>query len=110
MVQVYENDAFLSLETIRDHLAIQQSNTSHDAQLQRLAQSAYSWATTFLNRQLHTLDDNSPADSPFVLPADLETALLLHIEAYFERDPQAMVMLLTAAENLAYQYRVCIGA
>lgn len=105
----YENDSYLDLNTIKDHLTIERSNTDRDAQLTRLAQSAYAWAISFLNRQLHTLDDNSPPASPLVLPADLETALLLHIEAYFDRDPQQMSMLLQAAENLAYPYRISIG-
>lgn len=109
MVQVYEHDDYLSLDTIKDHLRIERDDTSLDASITRLAQSSYSWAVRFLNRPLHTLDDNSPPSSPLQLPEDLNTALLLHIEAYFDRDPQQMAMLLEAAENLAYAYRVCIG-
>lgn len=106
---IYENDDYLSLSTIKDHLRIEQSNTAFDTQLPRLAQSAYAWAISYLNRQLHSMDDNSPPASPLRLPADVETALLLHIEAYFERDPQTMSMLLTAAEKLAWPYRISIG-
>lgn len=106
---IYENNDYLSLDTIKDHLSIELSNTEHDRRLTRLAQSAYAWAISFLNRQLHSMDDNSPPASPLILPADLETAMLLHIEAYFERDPQQMKMLLEAAENLAYPYRISIG-
>lgn len=105
----YEVDDYLSLDEIKDHLSIEYSNTDHDARLTRLAKSAYAWAIVFLNRPLHMMDDNSPPTSPLVIPEDLKTALLLHIEAYFERDPQAMTMLLTAAENLAYSYRISIG-
>lgn len=106
---VYENDNYLSLDTIKDHLNIERSNADRDDQLQRLARSSYAWAIGFLNRQLHSMDDNSPPASPLVIPDDLQTALLLHIEAYFERDPQQMAMLLSAAENLAYPYRIKIG-
>lgn len=106
---VYENDDYLSLDTIKDHLSIEHSNTDYDARLTRLAQSSYSWAIGFLNHQLHSMDDNSPPASPLRIPPDLETALLLHIEAYFERDPQTMAMLITAAEKLAYPYRISIG-
>lgn len=105
----YENDSYLSLDTIKDHLNIQRTNPTRDDQLLRLAQSAYGWAISFLNRPLHMLDDNSPPASPLIIPADLETALLLHIEAYFSRDPQQMAMLISAAENLAYPYRINIG-
>lgn len=105
----YENDSYLDLNTIKDHLNIQRNNPTRDDQLKRLAQSAYAWAISFLNSPLHNLDDNSPPTSPLVLPADLETALLLHIEAYFSRDPQQMAMLISAAENLAYPYRINIG-
>lgn len=106
---IYEADDYLSLDDIKDHLSIEQSNTDHEARLNRLAKSAYAWAIGFLNRQLHSMDDNSPPTSPLVIPEDLKTALLLHIEAYFERDPQTMNMLLEAAENLAYPYRISIG-
>lgn len=106
---VYEDDSYLSLDTIKDHLGIERANPNHDDRLQRLAKSAYAWAISFLNRHLHSMDDNSPPASPFALPEDLQTALLLHIEAYFERDAQQMTMLLTAAENLAYPYRISIG-
>lgn len=107
MAQRYDATDYLTLEEIKEHLALVDSD--HDDQLNRLARSSISWATSFLNRELHTLDDNSPPNSPFELPEDLKTALLLHIEAYFDRDPQAMAMLLEAAINLAYPYRVCIG-
>lgn len=105
----YEVDDYLSLSDIKDHLSIELSNTDHDSRLTRLAKSAYAWAIIFLNRPLHLMDDNSPPTSPLVIPEDLKTALLLHIEAYFERDPLIMTMLLTAAENLAYPYRISIG-
>lgn len=105
----YESDSYLSLDTIKDHLRVQRSDPKKDDQLLRLAQSAYAWAISFLNSPLHNLDDNSPPTSPLVLPADLETALLLHIEAFYSRDPQQMAMLISAAENLAYPYRINIG-
>lgn len=105
----YEVDDYLSLAEIKDHLSIELSNTEHDNRLSRLAKSAYAWAIVFLNRPLHMMDDNSPPSSPLVIPEDLKTALLLHIEAYFERDPQMLSMLLTAAEKLAYPYRISIG-
>lgn len=105
----YENDNYLSLDTIKDHLNIERSNPDRDDQLQRLARSSYAWAIGFLNRPLHTLDDNSPPSSPFVIPEDLQTAMLLHIEAYLDRDPVQMTQLIEAAENLAYQYRRGVG-
>lgn len=106
---IYEADDYLTLEDMKDHLSIELSNTEHDVRLTRLAKSAYAWAISFLNRQLHTMDDNSPPASPLVIPEDLKTALLLHVEAYFERDPQSMTMLLTAAQNMAQPYRISIG-
>lgn len=100
---------YISLDEAKDALSIERENTAHDARLTRLVAAATSWAKTFLNRDLETLDANSPPDSPFTLPEDLRNALFLHVEAYFEKDPANMTLLLQAAEKLAWPYRVDIG-
>lgn len=100
---------YLTLDSLKDHLRIERTNTASDETLSRLGRSAESWAKTFLNRELHTLDANSPPDSPWTLPDDLYTALQLHVEAFYDRDSQQMAALLEAAVLLAYPYRLAIG-
>lgn len=100
---------YLTLVDLKDHLRIDQGNDASDVALTRLAGGAESWAKTFLNRPLHTLDADSPPASPFTLPSDLYTALLLWVEAYYDRDPTQMQALVAAAETLAYPYRLAIS-
>lgn len=97
----------LTLAEMKDHLRIEHENTMHDDFLSRLAISADAWARSFLNRDsLEELDDNSPPASPFTLPEDLKSGLLLHVEAMFSRDDVMMEKLLKTAELLVYPYRV----
>jgi Phage gp6-like head-tail connector protein len=96
----------LTLAEIKDHLRIEHANTTHDDLLARLAISADAWARGFLNlASLELLDDNSPPASPFTLPEDLKSGLLLHVEAMFSRDDVMMEKLLKTAETLVYHYR-----
>lgn len=99
----------VSLDEAKTHLRVSLSDLTHDTEVQRLINSSEAWAANLLNRDLTELDDNSPPDSPFTLPDDLKTAILLHIEAHFDRDPQSMQGLIEAAINMAYPYRVNIG-
>lgn len=100
----------LTLAEMKDHLRIELDNPTHDDLLDRLAISADAWARGFLNvDSLEELVDTSPLPSPVVLPEDLKSALLMHVEAMFSRDEATMPMLLKAAENMVYHYRTELG-
>lgn len=101
----------LTLLEAKDHLRIEHDNTIHDDYLERLILSAEAWARSFLNvDSLDVFDtDSSPPASPFVLPEDLKSALLLHLEAMFSRDEVMMEKLMKTAEWLAMPYRRELG-
>lgn len=100
----------LTLAEMKDHLRLELDNTAHDDLLDRLAVSADAWARSFLNvDSLEEFDDDSPPASPFTLPEDLKSGLLLHVEAMFSRDEVMMEKLLKAAEALVYPYRQELG-
>jgi hypothetical protein len=101
----------LTLPEIKDHLRIEQLNTYHDDLLSRLGSSAEAWAANFCNvDSLEEFDaDSSPPQSPFVLPDDLKSALLLHVEAMYRREESMMKLLLERAEWLAMPYRQELG-
>ena len=81
-------------------------NPTHDDELERLALAAEAWAAGFLNiPSLELLDDESPPASPIVLPEDVKSALLLHIDAHFHRGDN-MAALLKAAHDSIWHYRV----
>lgn len=100
---------YLDLDALKDHLRIDRANTASDDELTLKGGAAETWLAGYLNRALHTLDADSPPASPFTLPNDVMIALMLHVEAYFSRDPAQMEQLLDAARNLVYPYRLCIG-
>jgi hypothetical protein len=102
---------FLTLPEIKEYLRIEEANTTQDDLLSRLGASAESWACNFLNvESLEQFDsDSSPPQSPFVLPEDLKTGLLFHVEAAFSRDEKMMPMLLERAEWLVMPYRQELG-
>lgn len=101
----------LTLLEIKDHLRIEHSNTTHDDLLNRLALASAAWACSFLNvESLELFDtDSSPPASPFLLPEDLKSGLLLHVEAMFSRDDVMMDKLMKTAEWLVMPYRQEMG-
>lgn len=100
----------LTLPEIKDHLRIELENTTHDDLLSRLASSAASWACNFCNvDSLEAFDDDSPPASPFTVPEDLKSGMLMHVEAMFGRDEAMMEKLLKSAEWLLMPYRRELG-
>jgi len=100
----------LTLPEMKEHLRIEVDNPYHDDFLMRLASSADAWARSFLNvDSLEELIDASPLPSPPVLPEDLKSGLLLHVEAMFSRDEVMMEKLFKAAEAIVYPYRQELG-
>ncbi len=100
----------LTLPEMKEHLRLDLDNPYHDDLLDRLAISADAWARSFLNvDSLEELIDESPLPSPVVLPEDLKTALLFHVEGAFSRDEAMMEVLFKRAEMLIYPYRQGLG-
>lgn len=101
----------LTLPDIKEHLHIELENPHQDDLLARLGASAEAWACSFLNvASLEEFDsDSSPPASPFVLPEDLKTGLLFHVEAAYSRDQALMEVLFKRAEWLVYPYRKELG-
>lgn len=101
----------LTLAEIKEHLRIEPENATHDDLLTRLGASAAAWACSFL--QVDSLEefdaDSSPPASPFVLPEDLKSGLLLYVEAMYSRDEAMMEKLLQRAEWLVMPYRREMG-
>lgn len=101
----------LTLIEVKEHLRIELQNTTQDDLLTRLKLGAEAWACSFLNvDSLEEFDtDSSPPASPYLLPEDLKTGLLFHIEAAFHRDEKMMGTLLDRAEWLVMPYRRQMG-
>jgi hypothetical protein len=99
----------VTLEEAKDQVSIEHENDLHDARLLRLIGAAESWAANFLNRDLDFVSD-SPVDSPGAdYPEAVKSAILLHVEAEFDRDPQTMELLIARARDLLWPYRVGLG-
>ncbi|MBA3562892.1 MAG: phage gp6-like head-tail connector protein [Gammaproteobacteria bacterium] len=102
--------SFVTLDEAKDQLAIEQDFTAHDERIERLISAAEKWAENFLNRSLEELDSDSPPSSPVEIPEDAKSAILLHVEAEFDRDERNMERLIETARNLLWPYRVGLGA
>lgn len=100
--------SYLTLNEVKDHLAIARGNTSHDARLPRLITSSEEWAANFLNAPLADYED-SPAQSPPAIPESIKSGMLLNIEMEFDRDDRKMALLQKRAEELLWPYRVNLG-
>ncbi len=95
---------YITLDEAKDQVSIEIDDTTHDSRLTRLITAAEKWAANFLNADLADYED-SPVTSPPTLPEDMKSALLLHIEAEFDRDMNNFETLLKRAEQMLWPYR-----
>lgn len=101
---------YLTIEELRTQCSVDPDLTNHDAQLTRLAKAAADWFTEFTERSVSEFVLDSPQDSPESgLKEDVKSALLLHVEAHFDKNVDNFEMLLKAANNLAWPYRIGLG-
>lgn len=95
---------YITLDEAKSQVAVHSSVTDHDDRLTRLIAAAEAWAVQFLNAPLSDYEE-SPANSPPTIPEDIKSALLLHIEAEFDRDERLFELLLKRSENLLWPHR-----
>lgn len=100
---------YITLDEAKDQVSIERSNTAHDARLTRLIDAAERWAMQFLNIDSLADLENSPQTSPPDFPEDVKSAILLHVEAEFDRDERNFELILKRAEQLLWPYRTGLG-
>lgn len=100
---------FVTMAEIKAQVRQEVDNPTHDDELTRLAIAAERWAAKWLNiASLEVLDDDSPPASPFIVSEDIKSALLLHLDAHFNRGEE-MERMIEAARNLLQPYRQGLG-
>lgn len=100
---------YISLDEAKDQVSVERSFAGHDERLTRLIVAAERWATQFLNIDSLADLENSPQTSPPDFPEDVKSAILLHVEAEFDRDAQIFDTLLKRAEQLLWPHRTGLG-
>lgn len=100
---------YITLEEAKDQVSVEHDFDGHDSRLERLIGAAERWAINFLN--IDSLDDliDSPADSPAQIPEDAKSAMLLHLEAEFDRDEKNFELLMKRAHDMLWPYRTNVG-
>jgi len=101
---------YITLDEAKDQVSIEHSNSAHDARLIRLIDAAEKWATNFLNvESLADLEGSPQTSPPSTFPEDVKSAILLHVEAEFDRDERNFELILKRAEQLLWPYRIGLG-
>ena len=100
---------FVTLDEAKQQVSVASSSARHNDRLTRLIAAAEEWARNFLN--VDTLEDfaDSPVSSPPEIPEDIKSAILLHVEAEFDRDERNFELLLKRAEGLLWPHRQGLG-
>src|SRR5690606_33285669 len=87
--------ACITLDEATAQVSIEHSNPPHDARLIRLSDAAEKWATNFLNvESLADLEGAPQTSPPSTFPEDVKSAILLHVEAEFDRDERNFELIL----------------
>jgi hypothetical protein len=100
---------FVTLDEAKDQVSVELSFDGHNDRLTRLIAAAEKWATGFLNVDSLSDFEDSPVSSPPSLPEDIKSAILMHLEAEFDRDPNTFDLLMKRAVELLWQYRQGLG-
>lgn len=101
---------YVTLSEAKAQVSVEEAFTGHDDRLTRLIGAAERWAQGFLNvDDLSDLEGSPQTSPPTTFPEDVKSAILLHVEAEFDRDPQVFEMLLKRAEQLLWPYRIELG-
>ena len=96
---------YITDDEAKGQLSISAAVTVHDDRIARLILAAEAWAANYLNTSLSDYED-SPANSPPTIPEDIKSAILLHVEAEFDRDEKQFDLLLKRAHELLWPHRV----
>lgn len=100
--------SYVTLNQAKDQVSIEIEDDTYDSRLTRLIAASEKWAEGFLNAPLSDYLD-SPGDSPNEIPEDIQSAILLHVEAEFDRDVQNFEVILQRARDLLWPHRVGLG-
>lgn len=95
---------YITLDEAKEQCSVGLDETAHDDRLTRLITAAEKWAANYLNADLADYED-SPVTSPPTIPEDMKSAMLLHVEAEFDRDMTNFETLLKRAEQMLWPYR-----
>jgi len=96
----------ITLDEAKGQCSVDLDFDGHDDRLERLILAAEQWAIQYCN--LESLEDFAAESPPEQLPEDVKSALLLHVEWEFDRDPGAG-HLLKRAEDLLWPHRIGLG-
>lgn len=100
---------YITLDEAKDQVSVERDFTGHDERLTRLIGAGETWAKNFLNIDSLADLEGSPQTSPPDFPEDVKSAILLHVEAEFDRDAVNFDLLLKRAEQLLWPYRTGLG-
>lgn len=100
--------SYVTLEEAKDQLSIEHDEIADDARLTRLIAAAEKQAEEFLNAPLSDYEE-SPVQSPPTIPEDIKSAILLHVEAEFDRDMQNFDKILQRMRDLLWPHRTGLG-
>lgn len=100
---------YITLDEAKDQVSVERSFTGHDERLTRLIAAAERWAVEFLNIDSLADLEGSPHTSPPDFPEDVKSAILLHVEAEFDRDERNFELLMKRAHDLLWPHRVGLG-
>lgn len=100
---------YVTLDEAKEQVSVHPSNTTHDDRLTRLIGAAETAAANFLNAELSDYEE-SPVTSPPTIPEDMKSAILMHVEAEFDRDEKTFGILMQRYADLLWPYRTNLDA
>lgn len=101
---------YVSMDEARGHLKEIPAEDFEDVALK--IEAAEEWAAEFLNRPLSELlneSSDSPPDPSGELKPSVKVAILLRLEAFYERDPATSEGLIKDAREVLYPFRTGLG-
>ena len=100
--------SYVTLDEAKAQVSIEIDDTADDTRIARLIVAAEKQAEHFLNASLDNYVE-SPVQSPPTIPEDIKSAILLHVEAEFDRDMQNFDKILDRMRDLLWPHRVGLG-
>jgi hypothetical protein len=100
---------FVTLNEVKDQCSIERCNPTHDEKLEQLLVAAERAAVEFMNIDgLGDLQD-SPPTTPRSIPGDVKSAILVHAQMHFDRNPDDFEEMQKAFERLLWPHRTGLG-
>ncbi len=101
---------YVTLDEAKEQVSVPIGFAGHDTRLTRLLEAAERWAKEFLNIDaLADLEESPVTSPPTTFPEDVKSAILLHVEAEFDRDEKNFELLLKRAHDLLWPHRIGLG-